>query len=108
MLSNSFLFLSAGTWDVMPLGTGDDAPFFGHFGVIRSFLWRRVVFLAPQFVSRLCPICLGKLVRVALIDHGDFSGASFHFLTRRCADSVAMLRNFPWGRLRVIFHNQSC
>ena len=39
-----------------------------------------VVFFAHQFVARLCPIRLGKFVRVALIDHGNFSGASFHFL----------------------------
>jgi hypothetical protein len=37
---------------------------FGHLGVIGVSSGRRVIFLAHQFVPRLCPIRLGKLVRV--------------------------------------------
>src|SRR6516225_11962902 len=107
MLTHTFLFLSAGTRDAVPFGTGHDAPFFCHVGIIRSFLWRHIVFFAHQFVARLCPISLGKLVRVALVDHGDFSGASFRFPGGWCADSITMLGNFPWGRLRVMVHSKS-
>src|SRR5512133_4118280 len=55
MLSNRFLFLSAGPRNVMTLGTGDDAPFLGHLCVIRRFLRGDVVFFAHSFMARLCP-----------------------------------------------------
>jgi hypothetical protein len=64
----------------MTFGSCDDAPFFRHIGVIGSFLRRHIVFLAHQFVACLCPIGLGKLIGIALIDHGDFSCAPFHLL----------------------------
>src|SRR5213075_2725500 len=46
MLTDALLFLCAGTRYAVPFGTGDDAPFFGHLGIIGSFLGRDVVFFA--------------------------------------------------------------
>jgi hypothetical protein len=80
VLADGFLLLGPGTRDAVTFGTGHDTPFFCHVGIIRSFLRRHIVFFAHQFVARLCPISFGKLGRVALVDHGDFSGAFFHFL----------------------------
>ena len=80
MLAHGFLFLGARTRNAVTFRTGDHVPFFRHVGVIGRFLGRHVVFLAHQFMPRLRPVRLGELVRVALIYHGDFSSASFHFL----------------------------
>src|SRR5436190_4402011 len=58
MLTDALLFLRAGTRYVVALGTSDDAPFFGHLGIIGSFLRRHIIFFAHQFMARLRPIRL--------------------------------------------------
>ena len=78
MLTDRFFFFSTGTRQAVTLGACDHTPFFRQVGIIGSFFGRRIIFLAHQFPAGLFPIRLGKIIRVALVDQGNFPRAFFH------------------------------
>src|SRR4029077_9569990 len=99
MLAYRFLFLRAGTRQSVALGAGHYTPFLRKIGIVRGLFRRCIIFRSHQFVASLSPVSFGKFVRVALINHRNFPGASFHLLRRRCAQPVAVHRDFSRGGL---------
>jgi len=99
MLADRFLFLGTGARHPVALGAGHHAPLFRKPGIIRSLFRWRVIFRTHQFMASLSPVCFGKLVGIAFIDHRNFPCASFDLLGRRHAQAIAVHRDFSRGRL---------
>ena len=85
----------------------DHVPFFHHFGV-RSFSSGAVVDrCADQFAPRLLPIGFGKFLGIALVDHRNLARAFLYLVGRRCAEAIAVDRNFSGPGCEYSFINNN-
>jgi hypothetical protein len=101
-----FIFFNTGTRNSPPMVVWCYFPFFFHFYRRFALFWRRRDQFTQKFTSRLIPIGIGKLVRIAFINQGNFSRTLFHLFRRRRTQSHAVNADFAAWWLWRLVHNE--
>src|ERR1700736_1398577 len=95
MFTNSlFLLLDTGSGYAMAAVIGCNLPIVLHLCRLVAFLRRRRQYFTKQLASRLVPITVGKIVRISLIDEGNFTGALCDLFGGGGAQARAMYCDF--------------
>jgi len=101
-----FVFIKSGTRSpVRRRFRNDFALLLGNIDTISRFLRRVGRGHSEQFTPCLLPIGIGKLLGIALINHGNFPGAFLYHVRRRSAEPVSMNGYFSISRTPIFSHH---